>query len=276
MQQLVSGLGKLVFLVLLIGAAVYLYFAYGQNRPDPARLAALAKTAVNPAAAPVPANVPPPRPKRSAVKLPESLQVYVNRVAEAFVRDHYNRLAHVKFLPKGYRVLGNRDYRFFTVVSAASGRNDQGQFVTLPWKARIFWRDSFWYLIRLEVGGKTEDTAQVKEKRGTDPARYENEPVETSVEAVAETEIARPAAPPEEAVPPSEPTAAAMAAAPPSAEVPTERTWMDITGKHSLVAVLLAVVDGKAKFRKSDGTELEVPLKKLSEADQAWIAAHPP
>ena len=211
------------------------------------------------------------------MRLPDSLELYVNRVAEAFVRDYYGRRSHVQFPAQGYRVLGNREYRFFTVLSTASGRNAQGQVLSLPWKARLHWKDSYWFLYSLELDGRPQDFPRPFSKRGNDPAYSDREPI-SEPEPPAEAAAATVAGPPQETAPPSEPPPAEMAtpAAAAPAAAPQERSWTDITGKHTLVAVLLGVEKGMAKLRKSDGTELEVPLEKLCQADQEWIAAHPP
>lgn len=283
MRQLLSSLGKLAFLAILLAVAAYLYWAYQQNRPDPAKLEALAREAAAVAAAarapgaPATPPAPPPRPKRSAVRLSDPLQAAVNHVAEAFVRDSFDRRAHVTFPPNAYRVLGNRDYRFFTVVSMASGRDDQGRYLTLPWKARLFWKESYWYLFSLELNGQTRGS-ESRRKRGNDPARFDRDLVEESEAATPAVEAAVPSvAAMEEALKASEPApAAAVAPATPAEPVSRERTWTDVTGKHTLVATLVAVHNGVAHFRSADGTEREVALAKLSEADQQWIQAHPP
>lgn len=287
MRQLLSSLGKLGFLAILLAVAAYLYFAYQQNRPDPAKLEALAREAAAAAAAsgapgsPAIPPPPPPRPKRSAVKLTDPLQAAVNHVAEAFVRDSFDRRAHVTFPPNAYRVQGNRDYRFFTVISSASGRDDQGRYLTLPWKARLFWKESFWYLYSLELNGQPRGS-ESRRKRGNDPAHFDRDLVEETEGATSSVEVAAPpVASLEDALKASEPAreaapAAAAAPATPAEPVSQERTWTDITGKHTLVATLVTVRDGMAHFRSADGTEREVPLAKLSEADQQWIQAHPP
>ena len=50
-----------------------------------------------------------------------------------------------------------------------------------------------------------------------------------------------------------------------------ERTWKDATGDYTVQAELLEVVDGKAVLKKANGKTIRVPLKVLSEADQAFI-----
>lgn len=57
------------------------------------------------------------------------------------------------------------------------------------------------------------------------------------------------------------------------------RTWTSADGKFNVEAELLSVQDGKVNLRKADGTEVAVPLTKLSEADRkfvAWRAARTP
>jgi S1-C subfamily serine protease/thiol-disulfide isomerase/thioredoxin len=45
------------------------------------------------------------------------------------------------------------------------------------------------------------------------------------------------------------------------------REWTDVSGKYHVVATLVEFRDGKVKLKKEDGTEIEVPLASLSEAD---------
>lgn len=54
------------------------------------------------------------------------------------------------------------------------------------------------------------------------------------------------------------------------------RTWTSNDGMFSIDAVLTGVVAGKVQLKKSDGTTLEVPLDKLSDADRAYIKARFP
>ena len=51
------------------------------------------------------------------------------------------------------------------------------------------------------------------------------------------------------------------------------RTWNDKQGKFSVEAKLLKVEDGKAVLKRSDGQEINVPLERLSDADQKFIAS---
>lgn len=50
------------------------------------------------------------------------------------------------------------------------------------------------------------------------------------------------------------------------------RNWTDATGQHRIRATLLGVEDDKVRLRKSDGSEITVPLERLSELDQKWVA----
>ncbi len=49
------------------------------------------------------------------------------------------------------------------------------------------------------------------------------------------------------------------------------REFTDLTGKFKVQARLLRVNGDKAVLEKSDGKEIEVPLEKLSEADQEYV-----
>jgi thiol-disulfide isomerase/thioredoxin len=51
------------------------------------------------------------------------------------------------------------------------------------------------------------------------------------------------------------------------------RTWSDTTGKFSIEAEFVEVKAGKAVLKKADGSEVEVPLTKLSQADRDFIEA---
>ncbi len=50
------------------------------------------------------------------------------------------------------------------------------------------------------------------------------------------------------------------------------RTWTDSTGKHKIKAEFVSLEDGKVTLEKSDGSTLEIPLAKLSKADQKFVA----
>src|SRR5947209_900638 len=50
------------------------------------------------------------------------------------------------------------------------------------------------------------------------------------------------------------------------------RTWTDSTGQFKIQARFVASELGKVTLAKEDGSELEIDLKKLSAADQAYVA----
>lgn len=50
------------------------------------------------------------------------------------------------------------------------------------------------------------------------------------------------------------------------------RTWTDSTGKHKMKAAFVSLDDGKVTLEKDDGDTIEVELKKLSKADQKYVA----
>ncbi len=52
---------------------------------------------------------------------------------------------------------------------------------------------------------------------------------------------------------------------------PELRTWQDVTGKFSIEAALVRAGAGKVTLRKANGTTIEVPLEKLSEADRDYL-----
>jgi hypothetical protein len=58
----------------------------------------------------------------------------------------------------------------------------------------------------------------------------------------------------------------------PPANSPVTRTWTDASGSYRIVAQFIALTDGKVTLRKQSGDLIEVPLDRLSEADQAYVA----
>ena len=49
------------------------------------------------------------------------------------------------------------------------------------------------------------------------------------------------------------------------------RKWTDVTGSFSVEAELVAVKAGYALLKRADGSEVSVPILKLSAADRAFI-----
>jgi len=56
--------------------------------------------------------------------------------------------------------------------------------------------------------------------------------------------------------------------------LPTYRTWKDITGRYSTEAQLVRESGGKVMLRKTDGSTVVVPLERLSAQDQQWVRSH--
>jgi hypothetical protein len=54
------------------------------------------------------------------------------------------------------------------------------------------------------------------------------------------------------------------------------RTWNSSGGQFSTEADLLAFRDGKVRLKKTDGTVIDVPLERLSDADQQYVKARYP
>jgi hypothetical protein len=50
------------------------------------------------------------------------------------------------------------------------------------------------------------------------------------------------------------------------------RTWSDATGAFQVEAELVKVADGKVELKKRDGQTLTVPIDRLSQGDQAFLA----
>ncbi len=70
-------------------------------------------------------------------------------------------------------------------------------------------------------------------------------------------------------------TKAAPANAPAAAPEGELRTWSDATGQFRIEAALVAKEGGSVRLRKKDGTEISVPLSKLSRADVEYLATAP-
>lgn len=52
----------------------------------------------------------------------------------------------------------------------------------------------------------------------------------------------------------------------------TPRTWSDASGKFKIQGTFVSNDNGKITLKKSDGSELEIELKKLSATDQKYVA----
>ncbi len=52
----------------------------------------------------------------------------------------------------------------------------------------------------------------------------------------------------------------------------TPRTWSDASGKFKIQGTFVSNDNGKITLKKSDGTEMEIELKKLSATDQKYVA----
>ena len=50
------------------------------------------------------------------------------------------------------------------------------------------------------------------------------------------------------------------------------RTWKDISGKHSTDARFLSYANFKVVLRRANGRRIEIPLRRLSTADQAYVS----
>jgi hypothetical protein len=58
----------------------------------------------------------------------------------------------------------------------------------------------------------------------------------------------------------------------PAAEEP--RIWSDVTGEHRIEATLLEITDEQVRLKRIDGTEISVPLEKLSLRDRSYVSQH--
>jgi len=50
-----------------------------------------------------------------------------------------------------------------------------------------------------------------------------------------------------------------------------ERVWTDSTGKHRIEALYGGLVGGKVRLKKTDGRIVQLPLERLSPADQDFV-----
>lgn len=67
-------------------------------------------------------------------------------------------------------------------------------------------------------------------------------------------------------------TAGMCLAQTPQLQAAETRTWSDATGKFKIQAKFVSIENGKVTLEKSDGTELEIDLKKLCAADQKFVS----
>jgi hypothetical protein len=51
------------------------------------------------------------------------------------------------------------------------------------------------------------------------------------------------------------------------------RTWVDSTGSYSIQARFVSLADGKVTLQKTDGSQIEIPLEKLSAGDKGYAQA---
>lgn len=87
------------------------------------------------------------------------------------------------------------------------------------------------------------------------------------------TQPARPASMPRTSKPRSTMPGTSSSAAPPARPATTKtahgmRTWIDATGRFKIEADFVSLADGTVTLRRADGKNMEIPLEKLSAADQ--------
>lgn len=78
-----------------------------------------------------------------------------------------------------------------------------------------------------------------------------------------------------ESQPTTDPVPQPFASDPPKPKKPEReaRTWQDASGQFKVEATLKSMASGKVKLIKADGTEISVPVERLSDDDQAYIKA---
>jgi hypothetical protein len=100
----------------------------------------------------------------------------------------------------------------------------------------------------------------------------EPKPTETTELAIDQSEITEDAGP--AAIQEAEPTPTVGPVLEPEPEPEPEttfRTWTDSTGEHKVEAEFVSATMGQVKLRKADGSEVVLPMERLSEADQEWL-----
>jgi hypothetical protein len=257
-------LKALIAIAILAGLGVFGYYIYSINkRPAPAP--APVKPAPPPPqiAAPAPQPVPEePKPQQPAPPAPPPVdnrlvmdpatEATVYKLAVYFVSLHSGR-AKLLSVPKSAGLNGRNE--ICASVDVTQGRTKQ------RWNVNMQWTNPVWQLLVLDVeGGKTVfsfgEAHQMVTRRAPAPRFVTASELEA---ALKEAELAE-AKKIEGRKKQRETEAKAMV-----------RTWTDSTGKHSIEAEFRGMVDGKVKLRKMDGSEINLPLEKLSDADQKWV-----
>ena len=169
----------------------------------------------------------------------------------------------------------------FMVSGTVTAKNAFGAELTHEWGTIVSCRDGEWELLMCVIGDDVvyhadtmDEDEVVPEKTGKPaarqgytweiPFRHEEPPKQLAAREEEESQPLELPAWEEEESQPLEATT----------EEPARdryRTWTDNTGKHTIEAEFGGYTAGNVKLKKPDGTAIEMPMGKLSKADQEWI-----
>lgn len=264
---MVERLKALIAIAVLVALGVFGYYIYSLNRKPapPAAPAPAPAPAPPPIAAPVPqpapeqpqqpappaAPAPPPVDNRLVMDPPTEATVY--KLAVQFASMYAGRGTRLLAVPKSAGI--NNRGEFCAAVEVTQNRNRQ------KWNLTMQWVEPVWRLLVIDIeNDKTLFSVgngnQVVTRRGPAPRLVKAGELEAALKEAALAEAKKV----EDRKKQREAEAKAMV-----------RTWTDSTGKHTIEAEFRGMVDGKVKLRKMDGSEISLPLEKLSDADQKWV-----
>lgn len=231
--------------------------------PGPSEAPAITAPTIPPSPTPPPAAAPLTEtrpPLETRLVLDAGTEAVVYKLAQDFVAS---------FLPAGRaRVTPQPHSAVYDVARqeyAASVDVTQNR-STQRWSVRMRWADPVWQLLVLDTEDKTRfsiaDHQERILRRGPAPRL-----VKATRSATGEFVSDQPARVPEEPRKSAEP----KQKQPVAERKPAVRTWTDDTGKYTIEAEFRGVVGGQVRLRKLDGSEISLPMEKLSLADRQWI-----
>jgi hypothetical protein len=144
----------------------------------------------------------------------------------------------------------------FYLKGTVKAKNALGAALTYEWATILRFRDNQWTLLACTVGDEVYKSPELDaafEEAATEKVRLDKQAAEAAAKAnrVAQEEKRK--------------------ADQERRRVEVTRIWTDATGSHTVEAEFVSYGAGKVKLRKADGSEVILPLDKLSEEDQQWI-----
>ncbi len=139
-------------------------------------------------------------------------------------------------------------------------------------KDRDFWVRVEACRVLKEIGGRA--ALEALRKHAAQADNLEMMHLRGAIAAI-EQRLASAPPPVEPVAQPSMPQAADSPTAPPASQGEF-RTWRDASGVYEIEAVLVEYKDRKVTLRKKDGSTIQVPLEKLSPADQQFVVGKSP